>query len=113
MLLLLLVSSVASASGRISIQPNYWFNTKRWSPLVGLAVYEHIWRGRIAYNGWLGAGEQPFAGRESVWWYTMKHDIDVQFLPRLTISPGVQVNYIVPWKEVQGNVHAKLSVQLW
>lgn len=112
LLVLLFVSSTAFGSGKVSVQPNYWPHLNKVTPVVGLAIYEHISKGSVAYNSWTGLGDQPVLGKENVLWMTTKQEIEI-YMGDLTVTPGIQINYIPETNDVLKNVHVKVSAKLW
>jgi hypothetical protein len=109
--LFLTLSTTAMASGKITIQPNFWLKEDKVTPTIGFGIYEPIIKGHLAYNGWTGYGEQPQEITDAHW-FTSKHDIDI-YWDKLTISPGFTAIYILPYKKFQQNVHVKLGFQVW
>lgn len=102
----------AFAGGKLTIQPNYWIDKEVVTPTVGLSVYEPLIKGLLAYNGWVGYGDQPASEAKNVHWFTMKQDLDI-YLGRLSLSPGYTASYVLPQKELHHNVHVKFGWQLW
>lgn len=113
MIMLMLVNVNAFASGKISVQGNYWWQTKQWYPQVGLSVYERLVGNTLAYESWTGGGGQDFETNPDVQWYTTKQDLVLNMGHNLSLSGGVQISYIKPFNDFNNNAHVKMSVKLW
>lgn len=117
-ILSLLLTQLSYASGKFMIQGNRNSDTntyERYSiPLVGLAIYQPLKKGVLAYNAFAGTGEQDFlfADHKDVRWWAMKNDLDIM-LGRLTISPGFTFKYVEPYNQLANDVHVKASLKLW
>lgn len=114
-LLALSLSTMAFASGKISIQGNYFgTESKDIKPMAGFGVYEKVAR-NLYVNSWLGYGAQPLEHRASdLDWFVAKAQLDLR-MNRLTVSPGVQYKYV---KDANVNIQdtipfVKLDYQLW
>lgn len=108
-----LLSVGCFASGKLTVQPTYWLDSKVIRPQVGLSVYQPLVSKWIAYNSWIGMGDNPtgYEG-DSVLWMSAKQDVDFHF-GNLTLSPGWYGAYSLPSKELHHNVHVKIAVELW
>jgi len=113
---IILASTIAAASGKITIQPMY--NTtmeKNLTPQIGLSIYEKFPM-NVAYVGWIGTGEPLIqtAEKDDLRWFTMKHSLEA-YVNKFTIAPGVQ--YV--WNGEDGVkkkneiFFLKVSYQLW
>lgn len=109
---LLFVADYAHASGKITVQNNFFNKGADYRPMIGLQIYETIWTGRLAFNSWTGYGNQPFDVNPDVNWFTTKNQIDVYY-KRFTLSPGYQFSFVSPWKEQRDWVYLKLDYKLW
>jgi hypothetical protein len=112
-LISLLFSLSVFASGKISVQPQYFTHSQKVTPMVGLSVYEKILIPEIAYNGWVGYGDQAFESRENVNWFSMKHSIDLQVTNRVTLSPGIQTVKSSKDTDYENRYLLKVSYKLW
>ena len=110
---IMLFSSLAFGSGKITLQPMYDKTTEKYlAPMVGFSVYEKLCD-YAGYNMWIGTGDSLLGGDESKQWYTMKHAVDF-YVKRLTITPGFQVNWDSDGFGKRHDVlFVKASYQLW
>lgn len=108
-----LLSVNCFASGKISVQGNYFWQSKQWFPQVGLSVYERLVGNTLAYESWTGGGGQDFELHPDIRWYTTKQDLVLNLGHNLALAGGVQISYIRPYNEFNNNAHVKLSVKLW
>lgn len=102
----------ADASGKISIQNNFFDQGKKYRPMIGLGIYEPIFGGALAINSWTGYGNQPFDLSSDVDWFTTKNQLDFYF-GKLTVSPGFQYSFVSPYKEDRSWLYMKLDYKLW
>ena len=109
--LFLTLSTTAMASGKLTLQPNFWLGEDKVTPMIGLGIYEPLVKVYIAYNGWTGYGEQPVL-KGGVHWLTSKHDLDL-YWDKLTISPGYTALLVLPYQKFQHNVHVKFTYKIW
>lgn len=112
-MLSLLFSFSVFASGKIMVQPQYFTDSKKLTPMIGLSVYEKIPGFKAAYNGWAGAGDQVFVDRTDVTWYSIRNAVDFYTPSPLVISPGVQSVIIDGQDEWQHRVFVRATYQLW
>lgn len=111
--LALLLCSMSYGSGKISLQPSYYPEVNKFTPTVGIGIYEHLFWG-LRYNGWTGFGLSPTVG-QSVFWGTSRHDLEVWEGP-VGIAAGFTLRHASqPSKvlEPYNDVHVKFTVQLW
>lgn len=107
-----LFTSGAQASGKISLQNNFFEGGKKYRPMIGLGIYEPIFGGSVALNSWTGYGNQPFDLNPDVDWFTTKNQIDFHF-KRMTLSPGFQYSFVSPFGEERSWVYFKVDYKLW
>jgi hypothetical protein len=112
-MLSLLFSFSVFASGKIMVQPQYFTDSHRIAPMVGLSIYEKIPGFKSAYNGWAGLGDQIFVDREDVTWYTIRHAVDFYTTSALVLSPGVQSIKVDTEDNWQHRVFVRATYQLW
>ena len=112
-LLALLLSCNAFASGKFTLQPSYDLDSKEWKPTIGLGIYEWLIGKGVAYNSWTGYGEQDFTLKEDTKWWTTTNSLDLHLPLGVTLSPGFKLSYVLPYKEFHKSVHVKLAYQLW
>lgn len=109
----LAVTVDAEASGKITLQNNFYNGGKDYRPLIGLGIYEPIlFKGKVAVNSWTGYGNQPFDLNPDVNWFTTKNQIDFH-LSKITVSPGYQYSFVWPYKEERQWFYVKLDYKLW
>ena len=92
-LIITVISQTAFASGTLSLEPSYDAERGRSHYSLGLGVYEELSK-VYAYNSWTGFGNS--VDEDSLYhsWIVSKHQIDVKPLEKLTVSPGLRVNYL-------------------
>ena len=103
---------MAMASGKLTLQNNFFEGGKEYRPMMGLNIYEPIGDGSLAFNSWTGYGTQPFDIHPDVDWFTTKNQVDFYF-QRLTVSPGIQYSFVLPWEEDRTWLYLKLDYKLW
>ena len=113
LLVFVLFSNLALASGRIQVQPNFFTDSGKIRPLVGLAVYEKFSFFKGAYNGWYGFGDQAFTDRQDVGWYSIRNAIDFYTTSKLVLSPGVQSVMVDGEDMWQHRIFVRASYELW
>ncbi len=102
----------ASASGKITLQNNFFENGQKYRPMIGLGIYEPMFGGLVALNSWSGYGNQPFDFNPDANWMTTKNQLDFH-IKRFTISPGFQWSYVLPYEEERSWVFLKVDYKLW
>ncbi len=112
-LLIATCASVGMASGKITLQNNFPDGGKQWRPMVGLSVYETVYK-QMGLNFWSGYGQQfEGDGQKDVNWWVTKAQVDF-FVGKFTIAPGVQFRALTSpdyRNETVGFV--KLDYKLW
>lgn len=105
----------ALASGKLQVEPSYFFKQQEYGGQAGLSIYENIF-GPVYYNQWTGGGMRPRLMDDSVKWFASKQDLDV-VLGRVTVSPGYKVEYnsveAMEMTELEHSVHLRLTYKLW
>lgn len=102
--LFLFLSQLCLASGRVSIENQYFLESKVLGPTLGLTVSEPLFLG-LDYVSWTGGG----LNLEKKWWMTSKHDIEIP-ISDFTISVGAAYR-LNPKNE--SDVHVKVSYDIW
>ena len=106
----------AEASGKLSLQNNFFQDLDgkghTYRPMVGLGIYEFIFRKKVALNSWVGYGNQPLELTPDVNWFTAKVQLDF-FVGDFTLAPGVQYSYIPTYHEDRLNPYLKIDYRLW
>lgn len=108
----------AFASGTLMVEPGYDWERGRTHYSVGLGVYETLTKS-IAYSSWSGMGNSVLDEKDSYHsWAVSKHSIDIKALEKLTVSPGVKLNYLDDRelgdkKRLYGEVILKIAYKLW
>lgn len=102
----------AEASGKITLQNNFFDGGKKYRPMIGFGIYEPLFAGTVALNSWTGYGNQPFDLNPDVDWLTTKNQIDFH-LSRFTLSPGFQYSFVSPFSDERAWVYVKLDYKLW
>lgn len=110
--LILAFAMNAEASGKLTLQNNFYNQGKDYRPMIGLGIYEPIFGGGVAFNSWTGYGNQPFDLNPDTQWFTTKNQIDFH-MKRLTVSPGFQWSYVWPYNEERNWFYVKLDYKLW
>ena len=117
-LLLLMLPTMAFASGKLSVEPSYDPVQDKSHLTFGLGVYESLGND-MAYNSWTGMGDSFDVDSNYRDWYATKHQVDFTDKSGLVFSPGVRVSYLdhdyladTP-KKVIPEVYAKVSLELW
>ncbi len=111
-IVLFILSTSAFASGKLQVQPNYFVDSKKVTPMVGLSIYEKFGK-KAAYNGWYGMGDQAFPDRQDVVWYSLRHAVDFYTPSPLVISPGVQSVIVDGQNKWDNRIFVRLSYELW
>lgn len=109
----LLFSMSVFASGKLTVQPQYFSDSHKVTPLIGLSVYEKIFIPQVAYNGWIGYGDQAFVDKGNITWFSMKNMIDLHVSNKLTVSPGIQTVKTDRDSDYQNRYLVKVSYKLW
>lgn len=111
-LAILLFSATVFASGKISLQGNWYDSGKNVKPMVGFGVYEKLVKNAYL-NAWTGYGVQPLEIKDDVNWYVAKAQVDMRF-NKLTVAPGVQYKNLpnTPGTS-QTYPYFRLDWQLW
>lgn len=114
LLTLILFSANLLASGKLSIQPQYFTDTQKVTPQFGLSVYEKIlYSKKLAYNGWFGYGEPSEEDKDLGSWYVIKNSFDYYASEKIVLSPGVQSSFSTGEEKPRHRVFVKLTYQLW
>lgn len=115
LVLAVLVSGSAFASGKLVLEPRFMLNQERASPTAGLSIYEPLTKDRSLYlNSWTGIGEMPWIERGDIRWVTAKNTLEIpMFNWRFILGFGGQINYNLEDKGFTNSVHARLVVKLW
>jgi hypothetical protein len=109
-LLSILVSSTALASGKVSIEPRYLIKDKKVGAALGLSIYQKI-VGPLAVNIYAGTGFDPSQdGVDN--WVSAKADIELQF-QKLTVALGAKGEADVDPLFCEPSVYAKVAYQIW
>lgn len=112
-LVALFMTGQVMASGKIQVQPNFFTDSQKVRPMVGLSVYEKFSFFKGAYNGWYGFGDQAFTDRQDVGWYSIRNAIDFYTPHNLVISPGFQSIQVEGESIWQHRVFVRLTYELW
>jgi hypothetical protein len=112
-LMSLLFSMSVFASGKLTVQPQYFGNSHKVTPMIGLSIYEKIFTPKVAYNGWIGYGDQAIVDKDNVSWFSMKNMIDFQVTNRLVLSPGIQTVKSSKDERYENRYLVKASYKLW
>lgn len=110
-LFLVVATNMAHASGKLMVQENRFFNTHKYRPQVGIAIYQPMF-GPFAYNSYTGYGTQDFEVKPDANWYVTKHDFEMN-LGALMVGAGVTVRYVKPSEEFNNDAHIKAALKLW
>lgn len=86
---LLFTTSIANASGRLSLQVNDYSGKRVSYPMIGLSIDERIIE-NLYVNGWVGAGQRPTAD-ESKTWQSGKLGLEMRF-DKVNVGAGVFAN---------------------
>lgn len=105
------MSASCYASGKLSVQGNFYDDGQQVRPMVGLSVYEKISK-RLAFNGWAGYGNQFLETRNDVDWLVAKAQLDMN-MKRLTVSPGVQYKVLLDDNFRDVIPYLRADFQLW
>lgn len=109
---ILLTATMASASGKISLQNNLYDDGKTYRPMVGFQVYEMMTK-TIGLNSWVGYGVQPLEVKDDVNWLVAKVQADV-FMKKFTVSPGLQYKNILSGQGEDDFIpYLKIDYKLW
>lgn len=107
-------SNQAQASGKITLQNNFFDEGREYRPTVGFQIYEKLTRGS-AFNFWTGYGAQPLEALnydDNTNWYVAKGQLDLYF-GRFTISPGVQYKKIIDDSFDDTHGFLKIDYKIW
>jgi hypothetical protein len=114
-LLLCLIPTLASASGKFHITGNYFTKDGKAFPATGVSVYEPLFLG-LNYDGFIGFGVAPRHNWPDVYWMTLRNDLSLALTKNISLSVGATIRLSdQEWigLEDESNVHCKLVVQLW
>ncbi len=109
-LLVALMPFSAFASGKLTMNGNYYKADGDLKPSVGLAIYEPLAPGFVAYNGWLGLGGE-YRKRDFEWAST-KHMIEF-YINKVTIGAGFMLEYDRKDKQIVDSLVVKAEYKLW
>lgn len=109
-LCLFVLPATALAGGKLTVGGNYYKDEKDFKPVLGLAVYQPIVPGLVAYNGWTGTGGE-YLKRDFEWAVT-KHMIEF-YINKVTLGAGVQLEYNRTDKKVVDSLAVKAEYKLW
>ena len=107
-----LFSTFAFATGKLSVQGNWYNDGQAVRPMVGLSVYEKLFVDNIHLNAWTGYGTQFLETNDDVNWYIAKAQIDIRN-SRLTYAPGVLYKRLVNEQFEDVIPYLRLDYQLW
>ena len=111
-LALIIAAGSAQASGKLSLQNNFYNNGTEYRPLVGVAVYERLAK-TLALNSWVGYGVQPLEIKGDVNWLVAKAQVDMEFSRRWTVAPGVQYKTLLDDATTDLVPYIKVDLKLW
>lgn len=109
--ILILISCQAFASGKITLQNNFFNEGKVYRPMVGLQVYQRL-SDKVAINTWAGYGIQPLEIKDDVKWLVAKAQLDFQ-IKKVTLAAGLQYKHLVGEGITDHIPFIKLDYQLW
>jgi len=114
--MIMLISVLAFGSGKLSIEPNYFFQAKHLGAKGGLAIDQPLFF-NLHYQQWTGAGYTPQEGNYRMMWATSNHDL-VYYFHKSSVAAGGSVtygdeNFGEGFKRADYNVHVKYSYELW
>lgn len=101
----------AMASGKISLQGNWYNEGKDVRPVVAIQAYEKVAK-NLYLNAWAGYGNQFLEVRDDVDWAVAKAQIDMR-MKQWTFSPGVQYKYLIDSRVDDVIPYLKADYQLW
>lgn len=110
-LITLLLSAACYASGKLSVQGNWYDDGKEVRPMVGFNVYEKLAK-RLAVNSWVGYGNQFLETHQDVNWFVAKAQLDMS-MKRVTVSPGISYKALPDDNFHDVIPYLKLDLQLW
>lgn len=112
----LFLSSLCFASGRLSLEGDYYLNGQEALPKAGISIHENLGFLGLHYGQWTGVGMAPKTGSTpDVLWATSRHDLEwyygqwgvaAGFTYRHATQPGVDLL-------ADHDVHVKLMYTLW
>lgn len=118
-----LVSSLAVAGGKITIEESYSLSAKKVPPpTIGLGIWQNI-SGPFAANLWVGLGHQARYQDDTVQWFVSKNEI-VYHIGKVAIAAGYSYktakkpHMMAPGKITtlhidEHKIYGKLSLKLW
>lgn len=108
-LVLLLDSGIALASGKLTIRPSYVLDDARPKYSLGLSVYEKIIP-NLYYTGWLGYGQyDALLGQE---WVKTRQGVDYHYGP-LSLEAGASYQYNPDTSFTETEIYSSLTLTLW
>lgn len=107
----LLFATTVFASGKLSVQGNWYEEGKAVRPTIGFSVYEKL-IGKTYLNAWTGYGTQFLETHDDVNWYIAKAQVDMRF-GNLTASPGLTYKKLVDDHFDDVIPYFKVDYQLW
>lgn len=108
--LIALAPMAAEAKGTLTVSGNYYKKEKDFRPSVGLAVYEKLVPGVLAYNSWTGVGEGYYD--RGFQWITTKQSLE-GYIGKVTVAAGFQLEYGKEDKKVHDSLFLKVGYRLW
>ena len=114
-LFLLFLSANCFASGKVSLEPDYYLNYKKLGAKSGISIYEHLF-GPLSYNGWSGVGVRPKYYSDAVFWAVSQHSLEF-WVKKVAVAPGYGLFYNnsddgLP-KGIEQVVSLKLTYKIW
>ncbi len=106
---LLLASSFAFSSGKLSFKPKFTPDSKEVEYGLGLSVYERM-SANCAYIGWVGGGHNPFKAESD--WLKAESGLEM-YLGALAAGLGGSYEINPDTYEDLSKVYASFSVTLW
>lgn len=107
--LALLIPNFSHAKGTLAVTGNYFKAEKDLKPMLGLAIYEPLWKGVVAYNSWTGGGETVL-NKDT--WLTTKQSLEM-YAGKFTVGAGFQLDYNMSEKEIKDSLFMKVGYRLW
>jgi|GEM_PF-4193747 len=110
LLAMLAATPFAEAKGTLTLTGNYYKKEKDLRPTVGIAIYETLVPGVLAYNSWTGVGEGYY--NQGFQWASTKQSIE-GYIGKFTLAGGFQLEYGKMDKQIHDSLFLKIGYRLW
>lgn len=110
-MMLLLLTSNAFASGKLQVQGNVT-DGENVRPQVGFAIWHPLMK-KVAFNSWTGWGVRPYDDQEDVNWLVAKNEVQLFLGKRWTVSPGFEWGHDFTSQQSLNKFYVRADLKLW